>query len=42
MGVGVDETRVQQPARRGNLHRIGRGRAAGRSDLSDQVVFDQD
>jgi hypothetical protein len=41
MGVGVDETRMQEPARR-DLDRIGRGGAARRVDLSDRVVLDQD
>ena len=40
--MGVDETGMQQPARRRDLDRIGRGRAAGRTDLADRVVLDQD
>ncbi len=42
VGVGVDETGMQQPARRRDLDRIGRGRTAGRADLADRVVLDQD
>jgi hypothetical protein len=40
--VGVDETRMQQPASRRDLDRIGRGRAAGRPDLANRIVLDQD
>ncbi len=39
--MGVDETGMQQPARGGDLDRIGRSRAAGRTDLADRVVLDQ-
>ena len=42
VGVGVDETGMQQPARRVDLDRLGGGGAAGRADLADRVVLDQD
>jgi hypothetical protein len=40
--MGVYETGMQQPPRRRDLGRIGRSRAAGRADLADRVVLDQD
>ncbi len=40
--VGVDETGMQQPARRRDFDRIGRGRAAGRADFADRVALDED
>ena len=42
VGMRVDEPRMQQPAGRRDLDRVGRRRAAGRTDLADRVVLDQD
>ena len=42
VGMRVDETGMQQPVRRRDLDRVGRRRAAGRTDLADRVVLDQD
>ena len=42
MGMGVDETGMQQPVCRGDFDRLIRGGATGRTDLVDRIVLDQD
>jgi len=41
VGMGVDETRVEQPAARRDLDRLRRSRTPGGADFADRVILDQ-